>query len=284
LKKIGIITNKDKDIDFADTKVIIEKLLKQGFEIIADGEIKTRVSLPVTKSDNIVADSDFIICIGGDGTFLSVARKVHGSDIPVLGINKGTVGFLADVETRDIDMAISRISEGSFVIKPRMVLEAEVIRNEETVYKNIAVNDAVISRMALSRILKLKIMMDGRFVDSFQGDGVIISTPTGSTAYSLSAGGPIVQPDMRLMVITPICPHIMYSRSFIISEDRTVNVSIDDNGEIAAMLTLDGQGGIELKQGDLVTIKKSCKDVLFASVSQVNFYDVLRAKIHNQTG
>ena len=122
--------------------------------------------------------------------------------------------------------------------------------------------------------------MDDKYVDSFPGDGIIVSTPTGSTAYSLSAGGPIVQPDMRLMITTPICPHILYSRSFITSEDRVIRITFGDDGERQAMLTMDGQKGTELFPGDLVEVRAAAQDVLFASVTNVNFYDVLRAKIH----
>ena len=122
--------------------------------------------------------------------------------------------------------------------------------------------------------------MDDKYVDSFPGDGIIVSTPTGSTAYSLSAGGPIVQPDMRLMITTPICPHILYSRSFITPEDRVIRITFGDDGEMQAMLTMDGQKGAELFPGDLVEVRAAAQDVLFASVNNVNFYDVLRAKIH----
>ncbi len=281
MKKIGIIINKAKDMDFRHTSMIVEKLLEKGFQAVVAPDIKSCISMPATPSSSVIEDSDFIICVGGDGTFLKVARQAYMHRKPVLGINKGTVGFLAEVETRDIGWAIDRIAEGNFKIQPRMVLDVEVIRQGEKVYEDIAINDAVVSRMALSRILRLKVMLDEKYVDSFPGDGIIISTPTGSTGYSLSAGGPIVQPDMRLMAISPICPHILYSRSFIVSESRTVKVSIDDEGEISAMLTLDGQEGFALLQGDLVCAKASRNNVYFASVSQVNYYDVLRSKIHS---
>lgn len=282
LKKVGIVVNKDKDIGFVHTKAIAENLYLKGFSVVVTPEVKGYVGSQAVSSNAIFKDSDFIICVGGDGTFLKAAREAYLYRVPVLGINRGSVGFLAEVETRDIGWAIDRMAEGNITIQSRMVIHIHVIRDGEVIYNDIAINDAVVSRVALSRILRLKVTLDEKYVDSFPGDGIIISTPTGSTGYSLSAGGPIVQPEMRLMIISPICPHILYSRSFIAAENKTIRVSIDDNGEIQAMLTLDGQEGMELAPGDLVEIRAAAQDVLFASVCQVNFYDVLRAKIHGK--
>ena len=215
MKKIGIIVGKNKDIDYKVTSQITEKLLQKGFEVAVTPEVKAGLSFDVIESDSVYKDSDFIICVGGDGTFLKAARGAFPYKKPVLGVNKGTVGFLAEVEPSEVDMAVDKIFVGEYSIQERIVVNVEVIRNGKSVYSNFAINDAVVSRMALSRILRLRVMMNDKFVDSFAGDGVIISTPTGSTGYSLSAGGPIVSPDMRLMLVSPICPHILYSRSFI---------------------------------------------------------------------
>lgn len=283
MKNIGVITNKDKDIDYKYTKLIIEKLHEKGLKVVVSPELFSGINLPAIESNRIFEDSDLVICVGGDGTFLKTARQAYKYDKPILGINKGSVGFLAEVETKDIEWAVEKIYEGDFNVQPRMVLDVAVIRSGEKVFEDIAINDAVVSRTALSRILRLNVTLDEKYVDSFPGDGVIISTPTGSTGYSLSAGGPIVQPDMRLIIISPICPHILYSRSFISSDTKTVKVCIDENGEINAMLTMDGQAGFALQQGDIVSVKASQSDVLFASVCPVNFYDVLRSKIHSRS-
>lgn len=281
MKKIGIVVGKNKDIDYRETSVIAKKLLEKGLEVVASSEIKSRLNIGVTETDSVYKDADFIICVGGDGTFLQAARGAFPYKKPILGVNKGTVGFLAEVETGEIETAVDRIVSGDYRIQPRMVLEVEVIRNGGSVYKNIAINDAVVSRMALSRIIRLKVMMDGQFVDSYASDGVIISTPTGSTGYSLSAGGPIVAPDMRLMLVSPICPHILYSRSFIIEDTKTITISIAGSREVDAILTLDGQEGFPIEPDDIVSVRASQDSVFFASVKQVNFYDILRAKIHN---
>ncbi len=281
MKKIGIIVGKNKDIDYKVTSQITEKLLQKGFEVAVTPEVKAGLSFDVIESDSVYKDSDFIICVGGDGTFLKAARGAFPYKKPVLGLNKGTVGFLAEVEPSEVDMAVDKIFVGEYSIQERIVVNVEVIRNGKSVYSNFAINDAVVSRMALSRILRLRVMMNDKFVDSFAGDGVIISTPTGSTGYSLSAGGPIVSPDMRLMLVSPICPHILYSRSFIIAETKTVTGSVAGNSGVDAILTLDGQEGFPIEPDDIVSIGASKDSAYFASVKQVNFYDVLRAKIHS---
>lgn len=279
MKRIGVVANEQRDIGYKHTKVIVEKLLEKGFEVFVTPEAKEIIQLSV-RTDPIFDASDLIICVGGDGTFLKNARKAYFKKKPVLGINKGTVGFLAEVETKDIEKAVNKLAEGDFKIQSRLVLHVEVIRCGERVYEDIAINDAVVTRAALSRILRLQVMLDEKYVDSFPSDGIIVSTPTGSTGYSLSAGGPIVPPDMRLMLITPICPHILYSRSFLAPESRTVKISMENCREVDAMVTVDGQAGFALDQGDLVCVSANRNDVLFASVTEVNFYEVLRAKIH----
>jgi NAD+ kinase len=280
LKKIGIVVGKNRDIGYIETSLIAEKLLKKGLEVLVTPEVRVGLNVDVTGTDNVYEDSDFIICVGGDGTFLKAARGAFPHKKPILGVNKGTVGFLAEVETGEVEMAIDRIVSGEYKIQPRMVLNIEVIRDGRTIYRNHAINDAVVSRMALSRILRLKVMINGEFVDSYASDGVIISTPTGSTGYSLSAGGPIVAPDMRLMLVSPICPHILYSRSFIIEDTKTISISIAGSSEVDAILTSDGQEGFHIQPEDIVSVGASKDNVFFASVKQVNFYDVLRAKIH----
>lgn len=280
MKKIGIVVGKNRDIGYIETSSIAEKLLKKGLEVLVTPEVRVGLNVDVTGTDNVYEDSDFIICVGGDGTFLKAARGAFPHKKPILGVNKGTVGFLAEVETGEVEMAIDRIVSGEYKIQPRMVLNIEVIRDGRTIYRNHAINDAVVSRMALSRILRLKVMINGEFVDSYASDGVIISTPTGSTGYSLSAGGPIVAPDMRLMLVSPICPHILYSRSFIIEDTKTISISIAGSSEVDAILTSDGQEGFHIQPEDIVSVGASKDNVFFASVKQVNFYDVLRAKIH----
>jgi len=280
--QIGIFTNRKKDNGLIITNRVVEFIEKYGMHPLFAGDVSNRADIQVPYDNKFVLEnSDFVISLGGDGTFLSTARTTFNYDVPVLGINLGTVGFLAEVEINEIEKAIENLSKGSFKLKNRMVLSAAVERNGETVFKSIALNDVVVSRDGLSRIIRLKVSVDGQFIDSFPGDGVIVSTPTGSTAYTLSAGGPIVQPDMRLMITTPICPHILYSRSFITSPERELSISVNDDYPDSATMTMDGQEGFSIIAGDRITIKQADRDIRFVSTkSAINFYDVLRAKIH----
>ncbi len=281
LKRFAVVVGENKDIGFEHTRVIVEKLLHHEIEVFLSPEVQESLGLGTVKSEPICEGADFVICVGGDGTFLKAARKAFTLDKPVLGINRGTVGFLAEVETSEIDQAITRVLAGKYTIEPRMVLHAEVIRDGKRVYQGYAINDAVVTRSTISRVLRLMINVDGKFVDSFGGDGVIISSPTGSTGYTLAAGGPIVQPDMRLILVSPICPHILYSRTFVVSDSKNVSVSIVSDENVDAMITLDGQEGFPIRPNDLVNIRAAENSVSFVSVKDLNFYDVLRAKIRS---
>ena len=283
LKRIGVVVNRPKDAGFVYTARVVERLMARGFEAYLPQDVQEAVGKGTAVGDAVLfGGSDFLICLGGDGTFLSTARQTLGRSKPVLGINLGSVGFLAEVEVDQIELAIDRLAAGEVRVQPRMVLHADVIRDGGCVYTEHAINDAVVTRMALSRIIDLHVYVDGQYVDAFPSDGLIVATPTGSTAYTLSAGGPIIQPEIPLMVITPICPHILYSRSFIVSSDSRLAIRIGDGRTADAMLTVDGQEGFALELNDVVEITRDPEQILFASVEQVNFYEVLRAKIHGR--
>lgn len=280
---IGIAVNKPKDPDFTYTRKVVECVLNNGFEAIVTPDIANDLMLGTVVSEGeLFQRSDFVICLGGDGTFLKTARSSFGTGKPILGINLGSVGFLAEVEKTDIERAVWRLTNGQANISERMVLSTEVLRNNEVVFQDFALNDAVVSRKTISRVINVLVDADGHMVDTFTGDGLIVATPTGSTAYTLSAGGPIVRPDMSLMVLTPICPHILYSRSFVLPSNNTVSIRILDDRMAEGMLTVDGQNSFELKQHDVVQVKQAIQPILFASVCNVNFYDVLRAKIRGR--
>jgi len=283
LKRIGVVVNRPKDEGYTCTARVVDRLVACGFEACLEVDIRDALGRGTAVGESeLYADSDFLICLGGDGTFLKTARHTLACCKPVLGINLGSVGFLAEVEVAGIESAIDRLAAGEVRLQPRMVLRADVIRNGTCVYTDYAINDAVVTRMALSRIVDLHVSVDDQYVDAFPSDGLIVSTPTGSTAYTLSAGGPIVQPEIPLMVITPICPHILYSRSFIVSSDSRLAIRIGDRRSADAMLTADGQAGFALELNDVVEISRAPQQIVFASVERVNFYEVLRAKIHGR--
>ncbi len=282
-KKIGVVVNRPKDPLFLYTSRVVAGLEAHGFEVCVPCDVQEVIGTGTGVSEEVLlAESELLICLGGDGTFLKTARRTLGREKPVLGINLGSLGFLAEVEVDDIEMAIERLSAGLLQVQPRMVLRADVIRNGEVVYTEHAINDAVVTRMATSRIVDLHVCCDGRFVDLFPSDGLIVATPTGSTAYTLSAGGPIVQPEVPLMIITPICPHILYSRSFIVSTQSRLSIRIGSGHSTDAMLAVDGEDGFALGLDDVVEIACAPEKIQFASVVDVNFFEVLRAKIHGR--
>ena len=279
---IGIIANVDKDTELVHTGLLAESVISMGGMVKIESGLSGRIGIgePCADDDAVLDGSDIAICLGGDGTFLKVARKVYKKNIPILGINLGNLGFLTEVDRSDIVQAVGHIFNGDYKIQERLMLEADIWRDDRLTASDVALNDVVISRGAISRILHVKAFINGIFVDSFPGDGLIVSSPTGSTAYSLSAGGPIVEPDTELMIITPICPHILYSRSFITMANSVIKAVVDENFQHSAMVTFDGQEGYEIRGGDCVEVRKSPYTVKLLRINSRNFFNILRTKIY----
>ncbi|NLP14644.1 MAG: NAD(+)/NADH kinase [Clostridium sp.] len=283
--KIGIATNKDKDEELKYTGILIESIKNNGALAFYCDDVAVQTGSEALNLDETeIADlSDIMVCLGGDGTFLKVARSIVGKNKPLLGVNLGRLGFLADVDKNDIDGAVKQLVEGDYRIDERMLLETTIMRGHKVIAKDIVLNDVVVSRGAISRIIHLKTYINDSFMDLYPGDGLIISTPTGSTAYSLSAGGPLVEPDVDLIIATPICPHLLYSRSFITTGDRVVKVVVDEDCEHEAMVTVDGQKGYEVKGTDVIVTKKSQQRFPMIRLNNKrNFFDVLRGKIYDR--
>ncbi|NMB34451.1 MAG: NAD(+)/NADH kinase [Clostridium sp.] len=285
--KIGIMANKDKDHDFKYTRMLIESIKDNGASALFCDSTATQMGIKPSKlsQTDVICMCDIMVCLGGDGTFLKSARMILKDHKPLLGVNLGRLGFLADIDKDDIDSAIKKLVEGQYRIDQRMMLETSIVRNNEVVARDIVLNDVVVSRGAISRIIHLKTCINDMFMDIYPGDGLIISTPTGSTAYSLSAGGPLVEPDVDLIIVTPICPHLLYSRSFITTGDRIIKVSIDEEPEHEAMVTVDGQNGYEIQGGDIIITKGSkLRFPMIKLNNNSNFFDILRGKIYDRRG
>ncbi len=284
MKTIGIITNADKDIDFKYTRILLDSIKNMGGKALISSDIPKGLDLKHSDltDEEVLNNSEALICLGGDGTFLKLARRVYTKNIPLLGINMGSLGFLTEVERHDIKDAVGQLIRNDFEIESRMMIEVNIIRNGEIVAKDTALNDIVISRGALSRILHLKMHINDAFADLFPGDGLIVSTPTGSTGYSLSAGGPIVEPNIDLIIVTPICPHILYSRSLITTGSAVVKIIIDEEYCHTAMVTVDGQEGYEVVRGDTIVIKKAEYCTKMIRINSRNFFNVLRTKIYER--
>ena len=281
---IGIIANRDKDEGLKITSLLVKSIKANGAQPVIADDLAADIGeeLQNLHEDEVIIKSDIMLCLGGDGTFLKCARKVFSKKIPILGINLGNLGFLTEVDKNEIDPAVKRLVSGEFDIEERMMLETTIIRDDKEIMNDIVLNDVVISRGWMSRILHLKTYLNNQFVDLYPGDGLIISTPTGSTAYSLSAGGPIVEPDVSLIIVTPICPHLLYSRSFITTGERVLKVLVAENNCHGAMVTVDGQNGYELMGGENIITKKSSHFLKMIRLSDRNFFDVLRSKIYDR--
>lgn len=280
MNKVGFITNIDKDPTLEYTKKLVDWVTAQGSEVFLTEQVAKKLGRNdgVARVEDIYQNADFVVVLGGDGTILRVARVAAKYSAPILGINLGTLGYLADVEKNDAITAIEKALRGEYTIEKRMMLEAFVDRGCISHDLNIALNEVAISNSVFSRMITLSISVNDDFIDTYRADGIIVSTPTGSTAYNLSAGGPILKPDTELMAITNVCPHTLYTRPFVISGNDVVTISVK-NDYNNVMLSLDGQQGIPIKNGDKIIIKKSKYYTQTIKTSNLCFYDILRRKM-----
>ncbi len=281
MKTAGLFVNPDKDPELHITRELIKAVESAGMNYVVfpilDKSLRNKIANNVSE---LPEEAWVVISVGGDGTYLKAARTVYRKDIPVLGINLGSLGFLTDIDKNEIAEAAECLANGNYKIENRMMLDVEIIRDGKIITEDTALNDIVISRGALSRILHLKAHVNDVFVDLFPGDGLIVSTPTGSTAYSLSAGGPIVEPDAELIILTPVCPHLLYTRSLITHPQKLVKVLVEEEKHHKAMVTVDGQQGYELSGGDTVVVRKSEYNTKMIKIKNSNFFNILRSKIY----
>lgn len=284
MNNFGIIVNKDKDDGLKYTRKLIESIHSRGGKVKLASDIARKLGVEDNGLDEmrVIEGSDVIICLGGDGTFLKVARKVYLKNIPMLGINLGSLGFLTEVDRNEIEDAVNCLVEGKFHIEERMMLEAVIRSNGNVIATDVALNDVVITRESVSRIMSIRTYINDTFIDIFPGDGLIVSSPTGSTGYTLSAGGPIVEPNVELIIVTPICPHLLYSRSFVATGDRVVKAVVDESYAHKAVVSVDGELGYEIKAGDEVEVRKSPYTVKFIKVNDRSHYQILRSKIYQR--
>ncbi|HEY6139002.1 MAG TPA: NAD(+)/NADH kinase [Thermoanaerobaculia bacterium] len=255
------------------------ELRQRGFETCFDFATADKLDDrgPCVPKNELGKKAALIITFGGDGTLLSVARHAP-SDVPILGVNMGTLGFLTEVSLEEFPTMLERVLAGDYSAGPRVTFDVEVKGPEHDRHTYRVLNDATINKSALARIIEMKVAVSGRFVSSFRADGLIVATPTGSTAYNLSAGGPIVFPTMEAVVITPICPHMLTNRPIVIPDEQDIEITlVTRNQEI--FLTLDGQEGVPLSENDRVCIKKSKEKVLLVESADKNYFDVLRNKL-----
>ena len=278
-KKIGFVTNIEKDPTLQKKKKMVDFVLKKGCEVyVSENFSDVHPDVIATSSSEMYKSVDFVVVIGGDGTILRVARSAAIFDTPILGINFGTLGYLADVEKINAIDAIEKVLNGDFTIENRMMLEPYVERGCVSHEINLALNEVCITNSVCSRMIKLSVEVNGEYFDTFRADGIIVSTPTGSTAYNLSAGGPILSPHTELMTITHICPHTLYARPFVIDGNDVVRIRVQSNYNNVQM-SCDGQSTVQMKNDDVIIVKKSRYVTRIIKTTNMNFYDILRRKM-----
>ena len=283
MKNVILTPNPYRDKNFHTVREAMEILKRSGIQprLCLPFEVDRNYELPKDlkfyKLDRELPNADMVICFGGDGTILHMAKMATRRGIPILGVNIGTMGFMAELESTELDK-LSLLAADQYTLDGRMMLDVTVQRDRDIVFHDICLNDAVITKGAVARIVHLAVKCDGVEAMECGGDGVIVATPTGSTAYSLSAGGPIVEPEARNIIITPICAHDVGSRCIVASERRVISVGIVRNARRNAYLSVDGGKAIRLNMGDVVTIKTSRMETKLVRLKDRSFYDVVNAK------
>ena len=283
MKKVVLTSNPYRDAGF--------KAVREAIRVLHDAGVETKLCLPfeVDRSfelprdlrfhrlDREVIGADALICLGGDGTILHMAKFATRHNIPILGVNIGTMGFIAELESSDVEL-LRRLACDDYSVDTRMMLDVTMLRGRDILYHDLCLNDVVVTKGTVARILNLSVSCDGVQAMECAGDGVIVATPTGSTAYSLSAGGPIVEPDAKSILITPICAHDMSSRCMVASDRRVISIGLTKNARRNALLSVDGGKAIKVNVDDVVTVKVSDKRTRFIRLKDRSFYDIVKMK------
>ncbi|MDO4344493.1 MAG: NAD(+)/NADH kinase [Eubacteriales bacterium] len=277
-----IITNLLKDPQMKVAKHIQEYLEKQGRRCLIQEALKTEglQSYKYTDPAKVPAEVDCVLVLGGDGTMLQASRDLVERRIPLFGINLGTLGYLAEIGLKELEPALNKLLLDEYVLEERMMLEGSAFHAGKRVLSDIALNDIVIARSGRLRVIDFHIYVNNRFLNSYSADGIVVATPTGSTGYSLSVGGPIVSPAASMILITPIAPHTLTARSVILPDDAKVKVEIGQrNMQEEAEATFDGDTTVRMDCKDYIEIEKSARTVSFVKIDQVSFLEILRRKM-----
>ena len=286
MKKVILTPNPYRDKGFQTVREAYRILTESGVDvkICLPFEVDRSFELPrdlrFSRLDRELSSAQLVICFGGDGTILHMAKTATRAGIPLLGVNIGTMGFMAELESTELDQ-LRRLADDDYTIDSRMMLDVTVLRDKDIIFHDISLNDIVITKGAVARIVHLGVECDGVQAMECDGDGVIIATPTGSTAYSLSAGGPIVEPEAHNILITPICAHDMGSRCMVASENRVITVHLTKNARRNAFLSVDGGKALRLNLGDTATIRKSERQTHLIRLKDRSFYDLVNVKFRN---
>ena len=281
MKKVILCPNPYRDNDLLVAKQSKDLLEQVGFETVVclpfqrDGY--KDLGMPIRPLQQEIKSADLLLAFGGDGTILHLARTVALNNVPVLGINLGSLGFMSELEPNELER-LKDLANWDFTVESRMMLDVTVIRDGRSVYNNIALNDAVISKGSIARVVRLEIFTEEGFLTKVGGDGVIVSTPTGSTGYSMAAGGSIVEPTARNLLLTPICPHSMRSTAYVLSPEHVITVEAADANRKFVYLSVDGGKAFSLKNGDKVRVSQSKYTTRLVRLSKKSFCEILDKK------
>lgn len=285
MNKFCVIANAEKDKNYETAEYIRGYLKLKGKECFL---VRDRF-IPADKGrygeiGDIPGDTECIIILGGDGTMIQAANDLHDMDIPLLGVNLGTLGFLTEVEKQDIEGVLEELFDENYKVEKRNMLEARLETPAQPISLGTALNDVVISKDGQCRLIKMLVYVDDQFIDTYVADGIIISTPTGSTGYNLSAGGPVLAPAVQAIIITPICPHSLNKRSLVVEPDSKVEIKIGKCKEIMddeGAAILDGNEAGKLKTGNTLTITRTKRDAKIIKLSEFSFFKRMRQKLSN---
>lgn len=285
ISRVGVVVKPNQPEALKTTCHLVEWLDTRGIKLIGTPELdyeqierETRCAIEIVEQEKLAASVDLIVVLGGDGTMIATSRMMGDYDVPVLGINYGTLGYLAEFRVEEMYEALESILTGDFRIDARVRLAVDLFRGEEMLMHSRALNDVVINKSALARIIQIEARMDGHLISGFRADGLIVSTPTGSTAYNLSAGGPVVYPSMNALVITPICPFTLSDRPIVVPDDALIELRLRTPKE-EVVLTLDGQVGVPIQPEHRVLIRKSRTTFKIVQPTNRNYFEVLREKL-----
>ncbi len=279
---IGLI-GKYGDPSISETLVLIDDdLCQRGLQVLLDQDStlpEQACSATLASLDRIGQECDLAIVVGGDGTLLHAARTLSNYDIPMMGINLGRLGFLVDISAPDMHQQLTDILSGRYQVDDRMLLHVDVLRDDECIFSSNALNDVVLHKWEIARMIEFQTLIDSQHVHTQRSDGMIVATPTGSTAYALSGGGPIVHPQVAAILIVPICPHTLSNRPIVVQADSAIEIVITHGGESEGQLTCDGQIHTRLDSGDIVRIKASARHLQLLHPNNYDYFDILRAKL-----
>ena len=286
MERIGIVAKQDQPEALTVVRDLVQRFISRGIRVYIEKEIESPLQLPSSKTllnfmepEEIAAHVEMIICLGGDGTLLRVARLVGDHEVPILGVNLGGLGFLTETTLNELDRVLEDVIRGTYKKDEREILKAAVIRRGEKMAEFMVLNEAVINKGALARIIDIEVTIDRQYLTTFKADGLIISTPTGSTAYNLSAGGPIVYPSLQCIIITPICSHTLTNRPIVIPDDVEIQALLRTKQQ-EVFLTLDGQQGFPLEFEDIVTLRKAPSPIFLVKSPYRDYYAVLKEKLN----